>query len=169
MPTSINGVRQMPLSGVSMAYTLTDANAPTRKHQQEFEMLGSRAIWKDGWTAVAWHQQGSPYEEDKWELFHTDLDFSQTHDLAATMPEKMKELRVAFDEQAKVNGLLPLDDRAGARTPGAPDPGLGRADTSALPIQPDRSRRSRSRNTSTIPEPRSFIPSPHRSCSASPT
>jgi arylsulfatase A-like enzyme len=51
-PTSVNGVKQMPLQGVSMAYTFDDANAPRRRKVQYYEMLGSRAIWADGWTAV---------------------------------------------------------------------------------------------------------------------
>jgi arylsulfatase A-like enzyme len=111
MPTSVNGVMQMPLSGINMDYTFKDPGAPTKKHEQEYEMLGSRAIWRDGWTAVVWHKQGTPYEEDKWELYHTDVDFSQAHDLADKMPAKLKELQAAFEEQAKANGLYPLDDR----------------------------------------------------------
>ena len=81
-PTSINGVAQMPLSGVSMAYTFDDAKAPTKKPSQYYEMLGSRAIWANGWTAVTWHEKGKAWEDDKWELYNTDADFSQAHDLA---------------------------------------------------------------------------------------
>ena len=111
MPTSVNGVEQMPLSGISMVYTLQDADAPTQKHVQEYEMLGSRAIWEDGWAAVVWHEKDKSFDEDKWELYHTDVDFSQAHDLAAEMPDKLKELQAAFDEEAKKVGLYPLDDR----------------------------------------------------------
>ena len=85
-PTSINGVAQMPLSGVSMAYTFDDAKAPTRKPSQYYEMLGSRAIWSNGWTAVTWHEKGKAWEDDKWELYNTDEDFSQAHDLAEKRP-----------------------------------------------------------------------------------
>jgi arylsulfatase len=111
MPTSVNGVEQMPLSGTSMAYLLSNPNTPTRKHVQIYEMLGSRAIWKDGWAAVVWHKQGTSYDDDKWELYNTDKDFSQTHDLAAAMPDKLRELQATFDDEAKKNGLYPLDDR----------------------------------------------------------
>lgn len=110
-PTSVNGVEQMPLPGVSMAYTFDDANAPTRKHVQYYEMLGSRAIWADGWTAVAWHKKDTPWEEDKWELYHTDEDFSEAKDLASEYPAKLKELQDLWWAEAKKYNVLPLDDR----------------------------------------------------------
>lgn len=56
-PSSVNGVSQMPIHGVSMAYTFPDANSKTTKKVQYYEMLGSRAIWSDGWTAVTWHKR----------------------------------------------------------------------------------------------------------------
>ena len=74
---SVNGVAQMPLPGVSMAYTFDDGEAPTRKQVQYYEMLGSRAIWADGWTAVAWHKKDTSWEDDDWELYHTDQDLTQ--------------------------------------------------------------------------------------------
>ena len=110
-PTSVNGVGQMALSGVSMAYTFDDAEAPTRKSSQYYEMLGSRAIWSKGWTAVTWHEKGHGWEADKWELYNTDEDFSQANDLAAKRPEKLKELQALWFEEAKKNSVLPLDDR----------------------------------------------------------
>ncbi|MDR3473293.1 MAG: arylsulfatase, partial [Devosia sp.] len=70
-PTSINGVVQMPLPGVSMAYTFDDPKAPTRKQSQYYEMLGSRAIWANGWTAVTWHEKGTSWDDEKWELYNT--------------------------------------------------------------------------------------------------
>jgi arylsulfatase A-like enzyme len=110
-PTSVNGVAQMALPGVSMAYTLTDAKAETRKQVQYYEMLGSRAIWSKGWTAVTWHQKDEPYENDKWELYNTDKDFTESNDLAAKEPGKLKELQAIWLEEAKKNNVLPLDDR----------------------------------------------------------
>jgi len=101
----------MPLSGVSMAYTLTDANAETRKRVQYYEMLGSRAIWSNGWTAVTWHEKDTPWESDKWELYNTDEDFTQANDLAAKEPDKLKEMQAIWLEEAKKNNVLPLDDR----------------------------------------------------------
>jgi arylsulfatase A-like enzyme len=110
-PKSVNGVTQTPLPGVSMAYTLTDAKAETRKHVQYYEMLGSRAIWSNGWTAVTWHEKDTPWESDKWELYNTDQDFTQSNDLAAKEPEKLKELQALWLEEAKKYNVLPLDDR----------------------------------------------------------
>ena len=110
-PTSVNGVPQMLVHGVSMAYTFADASAPTRKAIQYYEMLGSRALWSDGWTAVAWHQKDTPWEDDRWELYHTDQDFSQAKDLAAEQPDKLAALKNLWWEEARKYNVLPLDDR----------------------------------------------------------
>jgi arylsulfatase len=110
-PKSVNGVEQMPLPGISMAYTFDDANAPTRKKMQYYEMLGSRAIWSDGWTAVTWHKKDTSWDDDKWELYNTDTDFSQANDLASKNPEKLKELQAIWQAEAKKYNVLPLDDR----------------------------------------------------------
>ncbi|NJN70956.1 MAG: arylsulfatase, partial [Nitrospira sp.] len=110
-PTSVNGVKQQPMPGVSMAYTFDEADAPTQKKVQYYEMLGSRAIWADGWTAVTWHKKGTSWDEDKWELYHTDVDFSQANDLAAANPAKLKELQDLWWVEAEKYNVLPLDDR----------------------------------------------------------
>jgi arylsulfatase len=110
-PSSVNGVKQMPLHGVSMAYTFTDANAKTHKKSQYYEMLGSRAMWADGWTAVTWHEKDTPWEDDKWELYHTDADFTEANDLAAKNPEKLKELIALWEVEARKYDVFPLDDR----------------------------------------------------------
>jgi arylsulfatase A-like enzyme len=119
-PTSVNGVPQQPLAGVSMAYSFTNGAAKTPKKAQYYEMLGSRAIWADGWSAVAWHKKDTLWESDKWELYHTDADFTQHDDLAAQNPEKLKELIALWEEEARKNHVLPLDDRRYER---AADPG----------------------------------------------
>jgi arylsulfatase len=119
-PTSVNGVPQMPLSGVSMAYSFTDGAAPTAKTAQYYEMLGSRAIWSNGWTAVAWHKKDTPWSQDRWELYHTDADFAQINDLAQQHPEKLQELIALWEEEARKNNVYPLDDRRFER---ANDPG----------------------------------------------
>jgi hypothetical protein len=105
---------------VSMAYTFNDGAAKTKKRVQYYEMLGSRAIWADGWCAVAWHKKGTPWEEDQWELYFTDEDFSQVNDLAAKNPGKLKELVGLWEAEARKNNVLPLDDRRYER---AADPG----------------------------------------------
>ncbi len=110
-PTMVNGAAQMPLPGVSMTYTFDSADAPTQKQTQYYEMLGSRAIWSKGWTAVTWHKKDTPWEQDKWELYNTDVDFTQANDLAASNPEKLKELQDLWWAEAKKYNVLPLDDR----------------------------------------------------------
>ncbi|WP_171668905.1 arylsulfatase [Ruegeria sp. HKCCD4884] len=116
MPAEANGVEQYPLSGVSMAYTFdAEPNDPTQKEVQYYTMLGTRGIWKDGWKAVAVHAPltgTSNFDQDKWELYHVDVDRSESNNLAEQEPEKLQELiQVWFDEAAK-NNVLPLDDRS---------------------------------------------------------
>ena len=110
-PTSVNGIKQMPLHGMSLAYTFNSPDAPRQRKIQYYEMLGSRAIWADGWTAVTWHKKDDDWNDDKWELYHTDVDFSENNDLAARMPDKLSEMKALWFEEAKKYGVLPLDDR----------------------------------------------------------
>jgi arylsulfatase len=78
-------------------------------------MFGHRGLWHRGWKAVAYHPPGTPFENDKWELFQLDRDFSETDDLAAREPERLAEMiRLWWAEAAKHN-VLPLDDRFGPR------------------------------------------------------
>ncbi len=119
-PTAVNGTPQRPLHGVSMGYAFADDAAPTRKRVQYYEMLGSRAIWADGWTAVAWHEKGKPWDDDRWELYHTDVDASQVDDLAATEPGRLRSLVALWGDEAAKYDVLPLDDRRYER---AADPG----------------------------------------------
>jgi arylsulfatase len=78
---------------------------------QYFEMLGHRAIWRDGWKAVTWHRTGTPFDDDQWELYHVDEDISECHDLAAEHPEKLRELVDTWWAEAGKYKVLPLDDR----------------------------------------------------------
>jgi arylsulfatase len=117
-PTSVNGVKQRPIEGVSMLYTFNDAKAKDRHTTQYFEMFGNRAIYHDGWTACARHSipwdvthAPPPFGQDKWELYHVDEDFSQANDLAAKNPDKLKELQELFLKEAVKYNVLPLDDR----------------------------------------------------------
>jgi arylsulfatase len=113
-PQSIAGVAQQPLEGVSFAATFGDADPP-RGAPQYFEMFGHRGLWKDGWKAVAYHPPGTPFDDDQWELYHLDEDFSETLDLAAAQPEKLAELIGDWWAQAERCQVLPLDDRFGPR------------------------------------------------------
>jgi arylsulfatase len=110
-PASVKGVPQMPIHGTSMAYSFADKAAPTRKRSQIFEMFGHRAIWHDGWKAVCWHTRYGDYEDDTWELYHTDVDFAENHDLAAAEPERLKRMVELWWAEAGRYDVLPLDDR----------------------------------------------------------
>jgi arylsulfatase A-like enzyme len=113
-PEFVNGYEQSELPGVSMRYSFDDAKAPTTKHTQYYAMLGTRGIWHEGWKAVAEHgpniSKGN-FPADRWQLFHTDSDRAEVHDLAAQYPEKVAELVNLWFAEAGKNQVLPLDDR----------------------------------------------------------
>ena len=115
MPKVYHGVDQYPLSGVSMRYSFdAKADAPTQKHVQFYSMLGTRAVWQDGWKAVAVHSpltDKGNFDKDKWELYHVDVDRSESKDLAKANPEKLEALKKLWLEEATKNNALPLDDR----------------------------------------------------------
>ena len=122
-PAEIDGIEQSHLDGTSFAYVLGEGGAEEhgRHRTQHFEMLGSRAIYHDGWKAVAYHPVGpiyddglrsnAPWEEDVWELYHVAEDVSEVHDCAAEFPEKVSELVSLWWEEARRNDVLPLDNR----------------------------------------------------------
>jgi len=115
MPDVYRGVKQHPLDGVSMRYSFEAQEAPTQKHVQYYAMIGTRGIWKDGWKAATIHApltgKGN-FDADRWELYNTDVDRSESHDLAAQHPEKLKELIDTWFAEAEANNVLPLDDRS---------------------------------------------------------
>jgi arylsulfatase len=118
MPKVYRGVEQYPLSGVSMKYSFdVTPDAPTQKHTQYYTMLGTRAIWQDGWKAVAVHApltgKGN-FDKDQWQLYHVDVDRSESTDLAKENPEKLEALKKVWLEEAQKNFALPLDDRSAA-------------------------------------------------------
>ncbi len=115
-PTSVNGVEQMPLHGVSMAYSFDDAGAAEQRTTQYFEMFCNRGIYHDGWTGVTRHSipwkatEMPPFDEDVWELYGPD-DWTQAHNIAEEQPEKLAELQQLFLDEARKYNVLPLDDR----------------------------------------------------------
>ena len=111
VPQRVNGVDQKPLEGFSFGATLFDATADTGRRVQYYEMLGSRAIWQDGWTAVTWHQPDTDWNNDKWELYHQDRDFTQARDLARQEPERLAQMVELWWQEARRHQVLPLDDR----------------------------------------------------------
>jgi arylsulfatase A-like enzyme len=124
-PEYVDGVKQKPIEGVSMVYTFKkeNANAPTTHHTQYFEMISNRGIFQDGWYANTTPPHGPwilnaplPAPTDyKWELYNLTEDYSQFNDLAAKMPDKLKEMQKLFDQEAAKYNVLPLDNRTFAR------------------------------------------------------
>ncbi len=108
MPEYVNGLKQEPRPGVSMEYTFEDANAPTHKEMQFFEVEGNRGIWKDGWKAVADHVDSPSFDDDVWELYHVSEDFCEAHDLSQTYPEKLEELKALWWQEAEKIGAFPM-------------------------------------------------------------
>ncbi len=116
MPKEYRGIPQWPLSGVSMRYTFdATPDAPTQKHRQYYAMLGTRGMWEDGWKAIALHapltDQGK-FDKDQWQLYHVDVDRSESKDVAKENPEKLDHLIKAWYEEANDNLVLPLDDHS---------------------------------------------------------
>jgi arylsulfatase A-like enzyme len=123
-PVEVNGIKQMPFDGVSFAYTFEDGTAAERHTQQYFEIMGYRAMYKDGWWAgcfidrIPWDATPQALarlapgvydpDKDRWELFDLRNDFSQADDVAAKFPEKLKELQDLFWQEAEKYHVLPL-------------------------------------------------------------
>lgn len=136
-PTVVNGIKQRPMDGVSMAYTFGDAAAKERHTTQYFEMFGNRAIYHNGMWARTIHK--APWEskprralddDSAWELFDLSKDFSLVNNLAAEQPNKLEELKTLFLSEASKNFALPIDDRVfervNAELVGRPDLMAGR-------------------------------------------
>jgi arylsulfatase A-like enzyme len=116
-PVILNGVTQMPLEGVSMAYTFDDAKAPTRHTTQYFEIAANRGLYDDGWIASTtpirppWVVSGAEPDPDDfpWELYNVTNDFSQSKDLAKENPKKLADLEARFLIEAARHNVLPID------------------------------------------------------------
>jgi len=127
MPDTINGIKQRPMDGVSMTYTWPkeNANVPSKRTTQYFEMLGNRAIYHDGWVAattpvtIPWELSTKPPPDVitgyNWELYNVQTDFTEDHDLATQMPDKLKQMQKLFYQEAAHFDVLPLDNSTLAR------------------------------------------------------
>jgi arylsulfatase A-like enzyme len=125
-PQMVDGIKQKPIEGVSMAYTFdkANANAPSKRTTQYFEMIANRGIYHDGWYANTTPPHGpwilnAPLPEPKdykWELYNLTEDYSQANDLAAKMPGKLKEMQKLFAEEAAKYYVLPLNNDTFARS-----------------------------------------------------
>ena len=132
-PLSVNGVQQMPLQGVSMRYSFDDPKAAERRETQYFEMFGNRGIYHKGWTAVTRHktpwllvgEKTPAFDDDVWELYDTNKDWTQANDLSKQMPEKLHELQRLWLIEAVRYNVLPMDDDLGKRL---------NADTAGRPV-----------------------------------
>lgn len=146
MPDTYNGVKQTPLSGVSMVYTFNaQPTDSTKKKIQYYTMLGTRGIYKEGWFAAAVHAPltgKGHFDQDVWELYNLSEDRSQSNNLADKNPDKLKELIASWNDEAKKNKVLPLDDRAAAEILGIERPAQ----------EPPRDRYIYYPNTSAVPE-----------------
>jgi arylsulfatase A-like enzyme len=123
LPDEIDYVPQTHIDGTAFGYLLQPeaATAPEQHVTQHFEMLGSRAIYHQGWKAVTYHPVGpiyddglspnAPFDEDVWELYHVAEDLSETRDLAAEHPERVAEMVELWWHEAERNQVLPLDNR----------------------------------------------------------
>ncbi len=125
-PTMINGVKQTPIEGFSLVKTFDNAKEPTPHTSQYFELMGNRGIYKDGWMAntsplkLPWAPpaigKATPNPDDfQWELYHIAEDFSQSNNLAAQNPAKLKELQAAFELEAQKYNVYPLDSSLAER------------------------------------------------------
>ncbi len=122
MPAVLNGVAQEPLAGQSFAASLTDAAAPEHRDTQYYEQFACRAIYHRGWKAVTYHAMddglytpaddpNTPFDEDRWELYHVAEDPSETRDRAADEPGRLAEMQQLWWREAERYGALPLQSR----------------------------------------------------------
>jgi arylsulfatase len=114
-PERIGGHTQSHFDGLSMRYSFDEAEAAGTRRTQFYSMLGSRGIWHDGWKAITTHPTlagWSNFNDDTWELYHTDVDRSELNNLADELPDKARELVSLWYAEAGRNEAFPLDDRA---------------------------------------------------------
>jgi arylsulfatase A-like enzyme len=119
-PDVIGGIEQSPIEGVSFAPSLRDATVPSDHATQYYEMLGSRALYHDGWKSVVFHPTpfiaydgtdvSKPFDQDIWELYHVAEDFSEVDDLAEKEPEQLEKMKLLWWEEAGKYQVLPLNN-----------------------------------------------------------
>jgi arylsulfatase len=121
-PEVVNGIKQKLMDGVSMFSSFSNAEAPENHHTQYFSVFGNRGIYDNGWLAstvrnVPWlmNQKFPPLDEDVWELYDLNTDFSQAVNLAASNPTKLEEMKAIFTREAIKNKVFPIDDRKAER------------------------------------------------------
>jgi arylsulfatase len=115
-PEQIKGINQIPIEGTSLAYSINDANAASRHTVQYYYIFGSRSIYDHGWKAELAFPSSfingnaaskQPFDENAWELYNLNDDYTERIDLAKKYPEKLAQLKAEFEEQAKSHNLYP--------------------------------------------------------------
>lgn len=124
-PATLDGVPQQPIAGISMRYSFDHATEPSHRTVQVFGMAQNVAIYQNGWVAAS-RQTATPWDkvpatpvnpdERVWELYNVTRDFSEAHDLAATNPDKLAELKGLFWAEAARRNILPLHQSEGGQT-----------------------------------------------------
>ncbi|WP_116367941.1 arylsulfatase [Parahaliea mediterranea] len=127
LPEQVNGAKQIPFDGSSMLDSFANADAAEFHPTQYFEVHGNRSIYHEGWIASARHDRlpwtvgmgagGSAFEDDPWELYNLEEDFSQANDLASEQPEKLAQMKALFQAEAEALGMLPMHSSIDSRTP----------------------------------------------------
>jgi arylsulfatase len=118
VPAEYHGIEQQPMDGTSMRYAFNNPEAASQRTRQYYEMFGNRGIYSEGWKAVSLHGQRmpwitnsvTPFEDDVWELYHIEEDFSEANNLAEEFPEKLAEMIAIFEEEAWKYNVYPLYD-----------------------------------------------------------
>jgi len=126
-PEFVDGIKQAPMEGTSLVYTFDpkNAKAPSRHNTQYFEMMGQWALYHDGWllstkvNRAPWEAFGpantDPLNNQVLQLYDLNTDFSQSNDIAARNPEKVKEMKALFIAEAKKYEVFPMDASVAAR------------------------------------------------------
>ena len=127
LPDVVNGATQLPMEGASLLPSFASSNASEHHPTQYFEVYGNRAIYHRGWMAAARHdrlpwtvgpgRRETSFDDDLWELYNLEVDFSQAYNLAAEHPEKLATLQALFEREASRRNMLPLRSAADIRTP----------------------------------------------------
>jgi arylsulfatase len=131
-PEQIRGIKQQPIEGTSLAYSINNADAPTRHTLQYYYIFGARSIYHDGWKAELPYPNSlitgnlakkQAFDENAWELYNLNEDPTELINLAQKNPQKLAELKALFEEQAKSHHLYPYitwDDVLNGRIHRAP-------------------------------------------------
>jgi arylsulfatase len=146
-PEYVNGIKQAPMEGTSLVYTFDkeNAEAPSRHTTQYFEMMGQYALYHEGWllstkvNRAPWEAFGpantDPLNNQVLELYDLTTDFSQSQNIAAQYPDKVKEMKKLFIEEAKKFQVFPMDASVAARIV-APRPNITAGRTEFVYTQP---------------------------------